>query len=275
MIFISAALHAEARPFIQNFKLKAPQDGGKPMFYGGDDVNLVVSGTGKIKSAIAVASFLGKLKNYHGVLAVNVGICGSPAAFKKGDLFLINKIKDHETEKSYYPDLLVQHDLDEAEIETFNRPVLDGGQGINTLIDMEASGFWEAAATFLPPSQILIFKIVSDHMDNQRITKETVYHLVNRKVESIMEAITRWQAMLLDKNQNPFTQIDEKLLIGISRSLNLTVTQQRQLERTALLYKLRTQQSLRVLETYLNRNVNSKYERNRIFDEIRQILVPS
>lgn len=273
MIFINTALHAEARPFIDFYGLKSDPGFGKQRVYSGENITLAVSGTGKMKAAITTAAVLGRMEDYSAVLSINIGICGAPSVFQKGNLFLINKINDEETGRAYYPDIVLKHAMKEMEISTYNNPVLDDADTRRNLADMEAAGFWEASNTFLPPSQILIFKIVSDHMNGEFITKGQVTNLINDHVEDIDEMVYKWHKMLKDFHNNLITDYEKSLLTDLSKTLQLTVTQQRQLEKMGIHYKLRTHNSLNILKPFLDGEKSSKYQRNKIFSEIRNVLI--
>ncbi len=275
MIFINTALHVEARPFINLYGLKLGPVYGKLRVYTGNDIVLAVSGTGKMKSAITTAAILGRMGDRSNVLSVNIGICGASAKIQKGELLLVNKITDTGTGRVYYPDIVLKHDITEMELSTFDKPVLDGNDNIEGLVDMEAAGFWEASNAFLSPSQILIFKIVSDHMNGEFITKGEVSKLISKKVMKIAGLLGSWNTMLKDMHQDLITNSERVLLSTLSNTLQLTVTQQRQLEKMGIYYKLRTQNSLNILKPYLDGEKINKYQRNRIFSDIKNILIQS
>ena len=96
---ITTALHAEARPLIEHFKLKQDTTSHAVRIYRSESVSLTVGGVGKVKSAVAATCLLAQTPLLGRVTALNIGIAGctqekNADAVQIGDLFLINKIID-------------------------------------------------------------------------------------------------------------------------------------------------------------------------------------
>lgn len=275
MIYLITALHSEARPLIEHFNLKPDQAYSKPELYVGDGITLAVSRMGRMKSAIATAAVLARADQPEKSIVANVGICGAPLSFQSGEMFMINEVRDDETGRAYYPNIVLKHNLPENGLITYNQPVLDGGSDSQKLVDMEASGFFEAASVFMSPEQIVILKMVSDHMNGERITKEIVSNLVKSHIPEIERVVFQWQEMVIYEHSDLMSQEEENLLEKLSHSLNLTITQQRQLEKWVFYYKLRTDQLPDILQAYLNAANENKFDRNRTLEEIRRLLIQS
>ncbi|HMV45187.1 MAG TPA: phosphorylase, partial [Leptospiraceae bacterium] len=142
MIYIVTALAQEAIPFIQHFKLKKDLSHTKFDIYKNELITLVVSGTGKLKSSIATTYLLVKEPPKKSDKILNFGICGSGSEkHKSGQIFLINKIEDVTTAKTYYPEILFSHLIPEAGIVTHEKPVVKTKSTPSTagLVDMEVS----------------------------------------------------------------------------------------------------------------------------------------
>lgn len=76
---------------------------------------MVVTGVGKINSSIAVSHAVTKYLWDPQSFIINLGVCGSKDIDEKiGNIYLINKIVDNETQKNYIPDILVNHPLKKA-----------------------------------------------------------------------------------------------------------------------------------------------------------------
>lgn len=148
MIIIHTAIHPEAKQIIAHLKLK--RDLEFPVFelYRNDQFAVIISGIGKINTAIALATAIQYLKARGHVLStatiVNFGLAGGTSEYTIGELFYIQKISDHETESNYYPDLIYKHQLLATNIITFDRPVRQSEHPelSATLVDMEASAFF-------------------------------------------------------------------------------------------------------------------------------------
>jgi adenosylhomocysteine nucleosidase len=114
LINIVTALHSEAQPLIQHFGLKKDPRFTLLEFFQNDHVALVVSGIGKVRSAIATTLLLNQNA---GGIAVNFGVCGSPEKKNNiGDLFLVNKITDHASGREYFPDVIYKHEFQESSL---------------------------------------------------------------------------------------------------------------------------------------------------------------
>ena len=133
MIYVVTALPWEARPVIERYNLKR-DDNCKffPMFKG-SNMCLIVSGIGKMASAIAAAYLLSGGNAGQDAAIVNIGVCGAvKQQYPIGTPVLIHKITDHETGRDYYSDILLEHPFAEGSVETHNqivrREYIDSGQ---------------------------------------------------------------------------------------------------------------------------------------------------
>jgi hypothetical protein len=81
---------------------------------------------------------------------LNVGIAGGAAEFTAvGEILHINQITDHSTGR-FAPRDDRKKRLQRRPVVTVDLPVAGVSLG-DTLVDMEATGFFQAASTFLPP----------------------------------------------------------------------------------------------------------------------------
>ncbi|NUM40448.1 MAG: nucleoside phosphorylase, partial [Leptospiraceae bacterium] len=55
MVFVSVALRSEAEPIIENFQLKLEDTKNRFSIYSSDRIKLIITGVGKINSAIGTA----------------------------------------------------------------------------------------------------------------------------------------------------------------------------------------------------------------------------
>ena len=103
---------------------------------------------------------------------------------------MINKILDDSSDKKYYPDIIIDHGLNESSITTVET-VLDGGKKYDTLVDMEAHEIFSICSKFVPVHDISIIKIVSDHMDgNELFTQPSIVsELFKEKMDEIIHFI--------------------------------------------------------------------------------------
>jgi len=212
MLNIVTALKIEAEPIIKHFELKSRGE-----IYQNENINLIITGQGKIKSAISTALLLSK----HHYQTLNIGIAGSDRhEINQG--FFIHKITDTDTGHNYYPDFFK---LPSEEIHTVSKI----GKYYN-LTDMEASGFFEAAYKFLNVNEIILYKIVSDTPSRKTDIKE-IPDIIKSHIniiESLIKNITQ-------KNDF-FTEINQALLEA-KKKMKLTKTQENQLRQLLTFYK--------------------------------------
>lgn len=222
MIEIITALHPEAEGVIRRLSLKTEKTAFPFHSFRSEDgsIRLTISGTEKAVAAAAVGCILGRYEREElsKVQLVNFGSCAlyQSSVTRNGcerigttideKIYLVNKLTDLDSGATYYPDLLVQTNLPEAEIITGSRvlgenPEKNTKQGLDedsddrrqmanimagtvvhsrvaglrdtderfptvTLYDMEAAGIYEAARLFLGPHQLHFLKGVTDQGTN-------------------------------------------------------------------------------------------------------------
>ena len=102
MLIWVAALHCEAKPVIDFYRLKKSHDDNAFDYYRGDDMACIVSGTGKIASAAACAWIASRNRQAASIAWINLGIAGA-AEHDIGALFSLNQVIDGDDGKRYYP----------------------------------------------------------------------------------------------------------------------------------------------------------------------------
>jgi len=272
MIAIITALMAEARPIIDHFHLDHHQEPNTVRVWKNHRMLVAVTGTGKIRAA-ACASALCTHFGDQIEAVINVGLAGAAFQSKKGEIFLVNQIVDHHSQAAYYPEMLIQTDLKEKELRTFDHTVTrrhlhDDQTGWNGLVDMEASGFFGASLMFLPATRISCLKIVSDFLENLHFSKKKASGLVKNRLDSITLYIRQVEQFIVDNKRTPLTPAVKNMIADISAKLNLTITQQRQLEKRVIYKSLISDEVLSVLSSYQGISAHDKQERNRLLEEL-------
>lgn len=268
MISFVTALHHEARPIIEHFSLKKDMESHGLDVFRNEDFSLVVTGIGKLKSAVATTRLLsayGRPK-----LLVNIGICGAPKSFPIGSPYLINKITDVASSRCFFPDLIIKHSLEEAQLATYDMVVSKHGDN-SELVDMEGSGFFEAAASFLSADQILCIKVVSDHLDGKKLLGDEITNLIEKNISKLSIFIAALSEYKPD-SRKPLTSEEKECLATIAENLRLSHQQRRILTESATTYKLKREGSLSILEGYLNARSKTNMERRKHLREITALL---
>ncbi len=241
-IIVLTAMRCEAQPIINHYRLKKNFTYSKFEVFSGL-IDLIISGVGKLKSAIATAHIITAHAKEKDLYLLNLGIAGSADRNRIiGDLYLINKIHDDSTARNYYPDILLQHKLPETCVTSYDRAI--GPGDINDdypgLVDMEAAGFIAAAHSFLQPHQTICLKVLSDHLDFENLNKEVISELIVANISAVETLINQLSA--LDPVES-FTVIEESWFIDeIVKRLRLTFAQQQILRQELIRFQLRTGQ---------------------------------
>ena len=214
MLNIVTALNLEANPIIKYFNLKANGE-----IYQNDYINLIITGQGKIKSAINTALLLEKYK----YPTLNIGICGSHV-YEINEGFYIHKIIDTDNGYEYYPDFFKENS------ETLH--TVSKVERYYTLVDMEASGFFEACYKFLNVNEIILYKIVSDTPE----IKPDI-NLTSKLIHNHIEIIEKLLDEFLKKDEF-FDEITETIKEA-KLKMKLTKTQENQLKNILTFYKIK------------------------------------
>ena len=239
------ALKAESDPFIQHLSLKKDSALDFPYFVNQKlNVGLIGVGVGK-KNIRSRINDLFKLINHKEVQFINVGIAGGKKSRTNiGDLFIINKILDDNSDKKYYPEIIIDHGLNESSITTVGAPVHDGGKKYETLVDMEAHEIFSTCSKFVPVHNISIIKLVSDHMDGQELFSQPsmVSELLKEKMDEIIHFINQFK--LIDVMVRPILLKKDMVWIENTKGKYLlTASQVDQLIKYAKGYRLRNNEN--------------------------------
>jgi hypothetical protein len=277
MFYISTAMYSEAKPIIEHFHLKKQPSPSRFQRFTGPEMALIVGGAGTLAAAVSTAYLLTAHHAGENGVFINIGICGSASRrLIPGQPVLCHKIIHHETKRTYYPDMLIRHEMAEGTLETFSRPVnSDMRQAIEgDIVDMEGAGCYEAASVFLPPHRMHFIKVVSDALDADRLKARDVSHYIGEAlhvVENLME-----NASHLDSaNDDNLDETDLRLLEAIQDRLRLSVTMRHQLHQLAIQYKIRTERPLDCLVDFLSADVQTKSEGKMCFEQIKRRLLHS
>lgn len=279
MIYLCTALPFEAHPFIKLLSLKRNTTLSLFPYYENENVGLIITGSNPTDSAIALTYLLSnRIPNAKDML-LNVGICGCKNKdLPIGSSYFIHKIKSHETNKTYYPDLLFRHPFGESSIETCSRIIEEKDIPTLTepLVDMEASSIYRAASYFYKPHQIHIIKVVSDYLEGEKLSPDFVQGLISPYVFTILEWATQISDSVLAKN-NGFTMEEEALILQLYEKLHLSVTMQLKLKQLLMYNKSKGNSIENILSDFLKANdVNDlkvKTEGKKYFELLQSYLI--
>ncbi len=183
MLIWVCALHCEAKPVIDYYRLKKSHHETNFDVYRGNGMCCLISGVGKVASAAASAWIAAYHAEEPSLAWINLGIAGT-GSFDIGEAFLLNKIVDADSGQSYYPVPLAGSQMAGSACLTLSLP----GESYrdDTLFDMEASGFMYSALRFSSAELTQAIKVVSDNrVEETGKNRQRVSDLIHQQIESI------------------------------------------------------------------------------------------
>jgi adenosylhomocysteine nucleosidase len=183
MLIWVSALHCEAKPVIDLYRLKKSHEDNAFDLYRGDGMACIISGTGKIASSAACAWIAARYRDEPSIAWINLGIAGA-AVHDLGRVFSLNQVIDADDGNRYYPAPACAVDLEGSACMTLSQPSEDYRE--DCLFDMEASGFMYASLRFSSAELIKSLKIVSDNRNEKvGMNRQRVSDLVHQNIDSI------------------------------------------------------------------------------------------
>ena len=155
------ALHAEARPLIEAYRMKIiSNELIFPVYINYETGHaLVISGIGAARAA-AAATYLKTLLSIENYSAwINIGIAGF---FKEqiGKIYQALKVLNLHNNQAFFPGLRLSNYVEGSPLVTVSKPEFKFASSV--LYDMEAAGFCEVAPLFSCNELTFVFKVVSD-----------------------------------------------------------------------------------------------------------------
>ena len=159
MILIYTALLCEAQTFIEQLKLK--KINSNPKIYTNDSYIVLIGGIGK-ENTLNSLDYI--YKNYKIKKAINIGIAGiSNISIEIGTLFCCTH---QDNDIRWLPLKTVDIVQEKDNVED------------NCLYDMEGKYFYDISLNVLNKKDIYIYKIVSDHLCRDILSKDFIKKLV-------------------------------------------------------------------------------------------------
>ena len=213
-VCIISALPAEARVFIDAFRLRLVTDSGWRL-YAREDYLLLQTGVGKLKAAAATGSLLHSRPDI--VAVINAGVAGGMDV--KGTCAIAHRITDAGSGAKWYPHLPPQRllpALQSQEVLTLDQPSSDYQPDV--MFDMEAAGVLSAAVNYVSTDAIQCIKVVSDNPESpmELFSKSEAMRLMQAAVEPV-NALVDWY-------QRTHSQpVDHPGILSLVNTISLTV----------------------------------------------------
>lgn len=273
MKIIVTALRQEARPLIDALGLKQDSSSRRIPVYTSADALLVISGIGKLYAGIATTHAIhlaGESKDKH---LINVGMCGAVVdQIALGEAVTVNKIWDHSSGREFFPDMLINHSLQEASLGTFDQPVTTANRPILAcdIVDMEASGIFQAAHLFMAPHQMLFLKVATDYLEFSSDDYSQMQRYYEQSLDDWLPTLMNCEH--LDSTDPILSPEQETLLSSVAESMRLTQTQTHQLRDAVTRFLVRGGANLEILKPNLATQPKHKTLRNQLFESMIQSL---
>jgi len=193
MLIWVTALHCEAKPIIDHYRLKKCQSHNVFDVYKKDQIECVVSGIGK-SACTAATEWIATLNHESRPIAwINVGTAGS-ASHDIGTALLINRISETESSRHFYLLPPIAPGLQPAHCKTLTQPSTNYHPG--QVYDMEASAFFDTATRFSGAELVQCVKIVSDNPSHQTgRNKSRISELIHQHINHLAQLAQELQNM--------------------------------------------------------------------------------
>ena len=234
------ALPVESKPLQHFYGLKKVDANSHRMpVFEKEAVQCMISGVGCVRSAAATSIALAKLSKdeLKHTIAVNVGLAGcSDKEILLGTPFIINRVVEHASEREFFPDLMLKHVWQEATCISYAKPqrLMASRHKLHNehaIVDMEAAGFFQAAANFLPPQRILIVKIVSDYLEGFKLDPRFCQNLIEQQIPELAKQVEDYHQELHKNTPIHFEPEDYPPFQQICSTWKLTQSQQLMLKK--------------------------------------------
>ena len=201
MLIWVCALHCEAKPVIDFYRLKKSHADNAYDLYRNQDMVCIVSGPGKLASAAATAWIAAQQQAAGSLAWINLGIAGA-AEYDIGSAFLLNQVIDADSAQRFYPVMPEKTILPGKTGLCLSQPSTEYHD--DYLFDMESSGFMQSALRFSSAELIRCLKVVGDNRHEQTgRNRQRVSDLIQQHIE-IIDA----QARALDELNRQLLELE-------------------------------------------------------------------
>lgn len=195
MIYILCAFESEARALIDKYKLQKKHTG--PYKYFDDENHLIlISGMGQDNAAQAVTHLLLNFSHSQEDIFINLGICAAQNTFEIGELVQVKKLQN--SQESHYlstPLSKITSVSCFSSNKTLDRPVNED------IAEMEAMNIYKTVSQYFHADKISFLKVVSDHFNPIKPSKQLVISLINNRLAEIENHLDNMLRLTLMKDK--------------------------------------------------------------------------
>ena len=156
------ALQEEAKSLVEQLALIKQSASPFPMYHNGN-LKLVVSGVGIDAACTAVGYIASQHARSQTLFWLNIGTSGHKT-FPIGKVVVASKISSNNDSKTFFPTPIFSDNFVLNDIVSHSKPVANYPD--RACVDMEASGFCNAASRFSLSDYIQVVKVVSDNAEH-------------------------------------------------------------------------------------------------------------
>jgi len=177
MLYIVTALKPEAQAFVDYHKLKKSKLNNFTIF-NNQKIILIISGIGIEKSRLATQTLINHFDISDDDIYLNTGICGANKEHEVGKLLEIGSLE--------YAGFTYTIKDEKHHLICLNKEATTDRY---SLVDMESYGFYDAVIHNPAIKNFHILKVVSDHFEPQKVTKEQTKSLLFNVIDDINSII--------------------------------------------------------------------------------------
>ncbi|MCB0329830.1 MAG: hypothetical protein KDD70_09205 [Bdellovibrionales bacterium] len=273
MQLLVTALRPEAEPLIAHLGLKRDLSVKSHELFVGSDHLLIVSGVGSVRSAIATTLALTPLERTPLVVA-NIGIAGGPKNIPIGSPVRAVKLTDSITSEHFYPDVTIKLPFTPVELLTSPKPYEQNSPDykMKFVVDMEATGFFRAAQSFVPLERIQIVKVVSDHFTKNGMNKTHIATCIEGNVEEILDSLATCAQVIQDASPNALLEEELRVINALESRFSLTHSQKRILQEKIISVRIRNGETKTTQALDIAENSPSELSAKRVFQQVLDVI---
>lgn len=177
MVYIVTALKSEAQAFVDRYKLQKSQL-GKFTLFSNNSMMLIVSHIGVDNTRNATQALINQFDITDDDIYLNVGICGANSRYEIGSLLEVGNIMYEDMSYIFKEKKLCIVCVDEA---------MD--KNCHNIVDMESYGFYDAVIHNPAIKNFHVLKVVSDHFEPEKVTKDMTKKLIFNQIDVINSLI--------------------------------------------------------------------------------------
>jgi len=173
LIYIVIALKSETQAFVERYKLQKTKLKEYTLFFD-ENIRLIISGMRVVNAREATQALINQYDITDNDLYLNVGICGAREEYPIGSLLEIGEV--------IYNGIVHSFKKGKKSIVCVDETV---SENIYEIVDMESYGFYDAVLHNPAIKNFHILKIVSDHFEPDKVSKDGTKKLISKSIDVI------------------------------------------------------------------------------------------